>query len=65
MLSYSQIMQLMKRYNDLKKIIESKDTPIDSEDKDIKEFNKVVQILSAIQMQMGGGCHGGCCGHHH
>jgi hypothetical protein len=65
MLSYSDMMNLMKRYNDLKKIIESKDTPIDSEDKDIKEFNKVVQILSAIQRQMGGGCQGGCCGHHH
>jgi hypothetical protein len=55
----------MKRYNDLKKTIESKDIPLDNEDKDLKEFNKVVQILSAIQRQMGSGCQGGCCGHHH
>jgi hypothetical protein len=65
MLSYSQMMNLMKRYNDLKKTIESKEKPLDSEDKDVKEFNNVIHILSMIQKQMEGGCSGGCCGHHH
>ncbi len=65
MLSYSDIMNLMKRYNDLKLKLESKETPICSNDKDVQEFNNIVQILSAIQKQIGGGCHGGCCEHHH
>jgi hypothetical protein len=52
MLSYSDIMNLMKQYNDLKKTIELKDTPLNSEDKDLQEFNKVVKVLSAIKIQI-------------
>lgn len=65
MLSYSQIMSLMKRYNDLKTKIEDKDSPLDSNDEDVQEFNKIVQILTIVQKQIGGECQGRCCGHHH
>jgi hypothetical protein len=66
MISYSEFMMLMKKYNDLKQIIENKEKPIDKDDKDIKELNTVINILSVIQQEiMGGGCQGGCCNHHH
>jgi hypothetical protein len=65
MLSYSDIMSLMKKYNDLKQTLETKNKPLDINDKDVEEFNKVVHVLSLIQKQIGGGCQGGCCGHHH
>jgi hypothetical protein len=66
MVSYSDIMKLMNKYNDLKDKLESKDTPYDKNDTDVQEFYKVVQVLLSIQKEIDGeGCHGGCCGHHH
>lgn len=65
MISYPEFMLLMKKYNDLKQVLESKDKPLDEDDTDVKEFKKVINILTIIQQQMNGGCQGGCCGHHH
>jgi hypothetical protein len=58
-------MLLMKKYNDLKQVLESKDKPLDEDDTDVKEFKKVINILTIIQQQINGGCQGGCCAHHH
>jgi hypothetical protein len=65
MISYPEFMLLMKKYNDLKQVLESKDKPLDEDDTDVKEFKKVINILTIIQQQMNGGCQGGCCSHHH
>lgn len=64
MISYPEFMLLMKKYNDLKQVLESKDKPLDEDDTDVKEFKKVINILTIIQQQMNGGCQGGCCSHH-